>query len=185
MVNTTQSPFFGLAKGGTPKIVAALKTPESSWRRHLLTSFQIPYSPKKSIMMHSMGNRAISNGACGKGMADVQFKNIFMHEEKIDQAHNLNQFFCFIATIHDVPFDIFHNYPGNGLKNKETKAEHFIKNMLKKNPDGLYVGKIYILHRGEMTVGRVDSVKIEDDWHSHVVFITCGSDFLRCNLMRK
>lgn len=34
--------------------------------------------PRKSLLMHSMGNHVIFNGACKTGAPDVQFDNIFM-----------------------------------------------------------------------------------------------------------
>jgi len=34
--------------------------------------------PRKSLLMHSMGNHVIFNGACFKETPDVQFENIFM-----------------------------------------------------------------------------------------------------------
>lgn len=34
--------------------------------------------PRKSLLMHSMGNHAVFNGACANGTPDVQFENIFM-----------------------------------------------------------------------------------------------------------
>jgi hypothetical protein len=34
--------------------------------------------PRKSLVMHSMGNHAVFNGACAVGTPDVKFDNIFM-----------------------------------------------------------------------------------------------------------
>lgn len=93
--------------------------------------------PKKSLMMHSMGNHVVFNGACGFQEApDVQFENIFM-----------------VAA--DVPFDIFHKEPNNNYRwnkvfaKKELKATNFFK-MLEKKTDSqgneVPKGKVYILH---------------------------------------
>lgn len=88
--------------------------------------------PKKSLVMHSMGNHAIFNGACAKGTPDVQFDDIFM-----------------VAA--DVPFDIFHKEPNefylfrkNVSGRKYEKATNFF-GMLKKEGDKP-VGKIYVLY---------------------------------------
>lgn len=34
--------------------------------------------PNKSLLMHSMGNHVVFNGACGEGVPDVKFDDIFM-----------------------------------------------------------------------------------------------------------
>mmetsp|Transcript_13181 Transcript_13181/g.30755 ORF Transcript_13181/g.30755 Transcript_13181/m.30755 type:complete len:326 (+) Transcript_13181:214-1191(+) len=100
---------------------------------------------RKSLMMHSMGNHVVFNGACGAGQPDVEFENIFM-----------------VAA--DVPFDIFHKDPYEDYKfrgrfngNKELKADRFVK-MLAKNSDGSYLGKIYVLHTKRDTVLRFSNI---------------------------
>eukprot|EP00537_Pseudo-nitzschia_pungens_P003317 CAMPEP_0172364748 /NCGR_PEP_ID=MMETSP1060-20121228/7811_1 /TAXON_ID=37318 /ORGANISM="Pseudo-nitzschia pungens, Strain cf. cingulata" /LENGTH=211 /DNA_ID=CAMNT_0013087825 /DNA_START=314 /DNA_END=949 /DNA_ORIENTATION=+ len=99
---------------------------------------------RKSLMMHSMGNHVVFNGACGAGQPDVDFENIFM-----------------VAA--DVAFDIFHKDPnedyrfrGRFNENKELKADRFV-NMLAKNSDGSYLGKIYVLHTTRDNVLRASN----------------------------
>lgn len=36
------------------------------------------YFPKKSLLMHSMGNDVVFNGACANGTPEVEFENIYM-----------------------------------------------------------------------------------------------------------
>jgi len=89
---------------------------------------------RKSLVMHSMGNHAVFNGACASATPDVTFDNIFM-----------------VAA--DVPYDIFHKEPYEGYwfssqrkvsGNKFEKATNFF-GMLTKKSDGTPNGKIYIL----------------------------------------
>lgn len=91
--------------------------------------------PRKSLLLHSMGNHVVFNGACLNKAPDVKFENIFM-----------------VAA--DVPYDIFNEKPKNRFfftkQNKMTygykkvKAENFFQ-MLETNSDGKPKGKIYIL----------------------------------------
>lgn len=91
--------------------------------------------PRKSLLLHSMGNHVVINGACLNEAPDVKFENIFM-----------------VAA--DVPCDIFNEKPKNRFfftkQNKMTygykkvKAENFFQ-MLETNSDGKPKGKIYIL----------------------------------------
>jgi len=88
--------------------------------------------PRKSLVMYSMGNHMVFNGACGSVQPDVQFENIFMVSA-------------------DVPYDIFHKDPDEGYLlrkkscgNKRIKADNFF-GMLAKNSDGKPRGKIYIV----------------------------------------
>lgn len=113
--------------------------------------------PRKSIMMHSMGNHVVFNGACGEGTPDVQFENIFM-----------------VGA--DVPFDIIHNNPGNDSKYKKTKAERFV-NMLKKNPDGSCVGKIYVLHNSSDLALAASNVR---NWENRIGQRGIGAKKVRC-----
>lgn len=92
--------------------------------------------PRKSLMMHSMGNHVVFNGACGATNAPkVQFENIFM-----------------VAA--DLPFDIFHKNPnnnyigsnGNVYANKEQKATNFFKMLARTKPGGPPKGKLCFLH---------------------------------------
>lgn len=88
--------------------------------------------PRKSLAMHSMGNHAVFNGACGSTQPDVEFENIFL-----------------VAA--DVPYDIFHKNPDEGYwvrgdvsGNKKVKADRFF-GMLAKKSDGKPKGKIYVV----------------------------------------
>lgn len=86
--------------------------------------------PRKSMIMHSMGNHVVFNGACAEETPDVQFDNIFM-----------------VAA--DVPSDIFQKNPTEpqnnvASQNKFKKATNFM-GMLAKNPDNSYKGKVYVL----------------------------------------
>jgi len=92
--------------------------------------------PRKSLLMHSMGNHVVFDGACGSEKApDADFENIFM-----------------VAA--DIPYDIFSDNPDEGywfesskekFANKKKKADNLFS-MLKKGPGGNPVGKIYIVH---------------------------------------
>lgn len=93
--------------------------------------------PRKSLMMHSMGNHVVFDGACLKGVPGVQFENIFM-----------------VAA--DVPHDGFHKDPAEGYwssgnkkiwGNKNKKANNFYE-MLAKGTNGRPKGKIVVLHNG-------------------------------------
>mmetsp|Transcript_18975 Transcript_18975/g.43242 ORF Transcript_18975/g.43242 Transcript_18975/m.43242 type:complete len:325 (-) Transcript_18975:116-1090(-) len=88
--------------------------------------------PHKSLLMHSMGNHVIFNGACGAGAPDVHFDNIFM-----------------VAA--DLPHDIFHKDPAENYKfagskaaygNKREKATNFMKMLVPS-------GKVHILHNAD------------------------------------
>mmetsp|Transcript_16948 Transcript_16948/g.23921 ORF Transcript_16948/g.23921 Transcript_16948/m.23921 type:complete len:345 (+) Transcript_16948:35-1069(+) len=104
--------------------------------------------PRKSVLMHSMGNHVVFNGACGvkdetekviDKAPDVEFENIFL-----------------VAA--DVPHDIFWENPYEyddrwfdkkkmqGLYGqKKQKASNFFK-MLKVDESGKPIGKIYVVH---------------------------------------
>lgn len=36
------------------------------------------YFPQTSLLMHSMGNHVVFNGACANGTPEVEFENIYM-----------------------------------------------------------------------------------------------------------
>jgi len=91
--------------------------------------------PRKSLMMHSMGNHVVFDGACLQGAPEVQFENIF-----------------FVAA--DVPHDIFMKNPKDDYSdeddkriwgNKNKKANNFYQ-MLAKGDDNNPKGKIVVLH---------------------------------------
>jgi len=91
--------------------------------------------PRKSLLMHSMGNHAVFNAACGHDEApDVEFENIFLVSA-------------------DIPNDVFHDspnedYSGEKIKifgNKKKKAERFLK-MMAKTKEGKYKGKICVVY---------------------------------------
>lgn len=93
--------------------------------------------PRKSLMMHSMGNHVVFDGACRHGAPQVQFENIFM-----------------VAA--DLPCDGFHNNPDEGYwfgsnkeiwGNKKEKADNFYE-MLAKDANGKPKGKIVVLYNG-------------------------------------
>jgi len=90
--------------------------------------------PRKSLMMHSMGNHAVINASCGLGAPDVQFENIFM-----------------VGA--DVPFDVFAEKPAKYWRSnrdkifgrKTEKAKNFLQ-MLEMDPvSGKPKGKIYVV----------------------------------------
>jgi hypothetical protein len=93
--------------------------------------------PRKSLMMHSMGNHVVFNGACRKSAPEVQFENIFM-----------------VAA--DVPHDIFHKDPWEGHdgnnKNiwgrKKEKANNFYQMLAKEKSSGKPKGKVVVLYNG-------------------------------------
>lgn len=87
--------------------------------------------PKKTLMLHSMGNHVVFNGACGVNLPmfpdgppgpapDIEFENIFM-----------------VAA--DVENDIFVDNPSEGWGYKREKASN-MQAMLKEG------GKIYVVH---------------------------------------
>jgi len=90
--------------------------------------------PRKSLMMHSMGNHVVFDGVCFVGPPKVQFENIFM-----------------VAA--DVPHDGFHKNPDEGYRAKKDKEIWGFKNdkaknfyqMLAKNDKGLPKGKVVVL----------------------------------------
>lgn len=104
--------------------------------------------PRKSLLMHSMGNHVVFDGACGtkddsgaviKTPPDVQFENIFMVSS-------------------DVPKDLFWKEPYDydnvwwGKERtkrvygqKKQKASNFF-GMLQTGSDGKPKGKIYVVH---------------------------------------
>jgi hypothetical protein len=100
---------------------------------------QIPDNtfPRKSLMMHSMGNHVVFDGACYLGTPEAQFENIFL-----------------VAA--DVPHDIFmknpnEDYEGENKRiwgDKNKKASNFY-NLLAKGADQKPKGKIVVLHNGD------------------------------------
>lgn len=92
--------------------------------------------PRKSLLMHSMGNHLVFDGACGSDKApDADFENIFL-----------------VAA--DIPYDVFSDDPYEGyylssfrkkFGGKMHKAANLFS-MLGKDSEGNPKGKIYIVH---------------------------------------
>jgi len=97
--------------------------------------------PRKSLLMHSMGNHSVFNAACGEETApDVQFENIFL-----------------VAA--DIPHDVFHDKPNNNYRwsdngkyfgRKKEKAENMLQMMDRTKGENIIKGKICVVHhRGD------------------------------------
>jgi len=83
--------------------------------------------PRKSLMMHSMGNHLIHNGVCAEeeDPPNVEFDNIFM-----------------VAA--DIPADIFSDNPANkNVSGDDKKKVEHLKAMLGTNNDE---GNIFVIH---------------------------------------